>query len=241
MYDPFPSFEFFSSVYHACHPICFCLSLSLPRVINFEFPLQPHQKYYITQYGELGFSRLTQMEWVYYQFSLHFSYISLYKCWESVLFELGSERVNPEHVECYFFLCKPIWSFCFQTNGPHLSKVAIVVFASENKHNPNRKGETLTTDQTRTCRSYEVRWPLFWMLDEGPAVALTQISAYITHKNLAVRKIMEAMRTAYAKKKRDLVSTRLKQNMTQTITEHTRVCERKARTFTFERAQCISS
>ena len=31
-----------------------------------------------------------------------------------------------------------------------------------------------------------------------PAVALTQTSAYITHKNLAVRKIMEAMRTAYA-------------------------------------------
>ena len=30
-------------------------------------------------------------------------------------------------------------------------------------------------------------------------VALTQISAYSTHKNLAVRKIMEAMRTAYAK------------------------------------------
>ena len=28
---------------------------------------------------------------------------------------------------------------------------------------------------------------------------VTQISAYITHKNLAVRKIMEAMRTAYAK------------------------------------------
>ena len=52
------------------------------------------------------------------------------------------------------------------------------------------------------------------------AVALTQISAYITHKNLAALKIMEAMRTAYAKK-RNSVSTRLKQNMTHTITEHT--------------------
>ena len=31
------------------------------------------------------------------------------------------------------------------------------------------------------------------------AVALTQISAYSTHKNLTVRKIMEVMRTAYAK------------------------------------------
>ena len=31
-------------------------TLSLPRVINFKFPLQPHQKYYSTQYEELGFS-----------------------------------------------------------------------------------------------------------------------------------------------------------------------------------------
>ena len=38
------------------------LTLSLPRVINSKFPLQPHQKYYITQYEELGFSYLTQME-----------------------------------------------------------------------------------------------------------------------------------------------------------------------------------
>ena len=32
------------------------LTLSLPRVINIKLPLQPHQKYYITQYRELGFS-----------------------------------------------------------------------------------------------------------------------------------------------------------------------------------------
>ena len=61
-----------------------------------------------------------------------------------------------------------------------------------------------------------------------PAVALTRTSAYITHKNLDVRKIMEAMRTAHAKK-RDTGSTHLKQNMTQKIMEHTRACKRKAR------------
>ena len=33
-----------------------------PRVINFKLPLQPHQKYNIPQYGELGFSYLTQMK-----------------------------------------------------------------------------------------------------------------------------------------------------------------------------------
>ena len=32
------------------------LTLSLPRMINFKFPLRPHQKYNITQYEELGFS-----------------------------------------------------------------------------------------------------------------------------------------------------------------------------------------
>ena len=32
------------------------LTLSLPRVINFKFPLRPHQKYCITQYQELDFS-----------------------------------------------------------------------------------------------------------------------------------------------------------------------------------------
>ena len=32
------------------------LNLSLPRVINLKFPVRPHQKYYITQYEELGFS-----------------------------------------------------------------------------------------------------------------------------------------------------------------------------------------
>ena len=37
-------------------------TFSLLRVTNFNFPLQPQQKYYITQYEELGFSSLTQMK-----------------------------------------------------------------------------------------------------------------------------------------------------------------------------------
>ena len=37
-------------------PITEDLTLSLLRMINVKFPLQPHQKYYITQYGELDFS-----------------------------------------------------------------------------------------------------------------------------------------------------------------------------------------
>ena len=43
---------------------------------------------------------------------------------------------------------------------------------------------------------------LFLVVMLYTGVALTQISAYITHKNLAARKIIEAMRTAYTQKTR---------------------------------------
>ena len=54
----------------------------------------------------------------------------------------------------------------------------------------------------------------------------THISAYITYKNLSVRKTMEAMRTAHAKS-RTPISIRLKLHMRQ-ITEGTRVLWKKA-------------
>ena len=57
------------------------------------------------------------------------------------------------------------------------------------------------------------------------AVALTQISAHTTHKNPDVRKIMEAMRTQ--KTGLGLNTSHTKHDAT--ITEHTRVCERKVR------------
>ena len=41
---------------HAMFLLPIVITLSLPRVINVKFLLQPHQKYYITQYGELDFS-----------------------------------------------------------------------------------------------------------------------------------------------------------------------------------------
>ena len=62
---------------HALHTH---LTLSFPRVINIKFLLHPHQKYYITQYEELGFSQLTQMKDDYTTNS-HYPqlYSSLYK------------------------------------------------------------------------------------------------------------------------------------------------------------------
>ena len=50
------------------------LTLSLPRVINLKFPLQPHQKYYTAQYEELGFSSLTQMKDDYTTNSCYITY-----------------------------------------------------------------------------------------------------------------------------------------------------------------------
>ena len=70
------------------------------------------------------------------------------------------------------------------------------------------------------------------------AVALTHVSVYSMHKNLAVCKIMEAMHTAYCKKKkRDSVSAHLKQNMKQ----HTRVCESNAHIVCEEHLHSLNS
>ena len=55
------------------------LALSLPRVINIKFLLLPHQKYYITQFDELGFSRLTQMNDEYTTNSHYLTYTFFFK------------------------------------------------------------------------------------------------------------------------------------------------------------------
>ena len=61
------------------------LTRSLPGVIHFKFPLQPHQESYITLYGELGFSWLNYMKDDYAtKFSLLHLYISLLESWENV-------------------------------------------------------------------------------------------------------------------------------------------------------------
>ena len=77
-------------------------------MINLKFLLQPHQKYYITQYGELGFSYLTQMKDDYTTNSHYLTYTFL-RFWSKVcrtpllcfhyrpLFELGRLR------ECTFW------------------------------------------------------------------------------------------------------------------------------------------
>ena len=53
--------------------------LNTKRVINFKFLLQLHQKYYITQYEELGFSYLTQMNDYYTDNSHYRTYTFLFK------------------------------------------------------------------------------------------------------------------------------------------------------------------
>ena len=69
---------------------------SLPRVIDFKVPLQPHKKSYITQYKELRFSTfLTLMRDDDTTNILTNSLIhSFLNVWENVIFELGSERTS---------------------------------------------------------------------------------------------------------------------------------------------------
>ena len=66
---------------------CIVSPLSLPRVINFKYPLQHHQKYYITQYHncEELFIAYSDDSGLYHQFSL----MCLFKrlLWEIILSE----------------------------------------------------------------------------------------------------------------------------------------------------------
>ena len=76
---------------------------STPVGDQFQIPLQPHQKYDITQYEELGFSCLTLMKDDYTTNSHYLTLMHLIlKGWENVLFELESARkrgraVDPNH------------------------------------------------------------------------------------------------------------------------------------------------
>ena len=67
------------------------LTLSLQRVINFKFPLQSHQKYYITQYEELGFSywAYSDERWLCYKFSLPHLYILHFSVGRMYVLDLG--------------------------------------------------------------------------------------------------------------------------------------------------------
>ena len=75
----------------------FITQLWLPREINFKFPLQPHQKRKITQYGELGFSELPQMKDDHTTNShsslIHFS---LQMCCENVVYVSWKAFCDPQ-------------------------------------------------------------------------------------------------------------------------------------------------
>ena len=60
------------------------LTLSLPRVINVKFPLQPHQKYYIAQYEDFAFHSLLRRQMIVLPIPtaqlIHFFYRRLGEC-----------------------------------------------------------------------------------------------------------------------------------------------------------------
>ena len=82
------------------------LTLSLLRVINVKFPLQPHQKYYThTVRRTWLFIAYSGERWLYYKFLLPHLYIFSLRGWENVLFELRSERVNGNFAKLYDQSC----------------------------------------------------------------------------------------------------------------------------------------
>ena len=59
-----------------------------PKSDQFQIPQQPHQKYYTTQYEELGFSSLAQMKYDCTTNSHYLIYRFHLKGWENGLFHL---------------------------------------------------------------------------------------------------------------------------------------------------------
>ena len=68
------------------------LPLSLPRVINFKFLLQPHQKFHITQHEKLGFHSLLRRKMIILPIlTTSLIYFSL-KGWENEFMNLGKGK-----------------------------------------------------------------------------------------------------------------------------------------------------
>ena len=84
------------SLNSTCQHRCF-KTLSLLRVINVKLSLQLHQKYFITQHEELGFSWLIQMKEDYTSNSHYLTYTFLLKGWENVLYNFGSRVTHAVH------------------------------------------------------------------------------------------------------------------------------------------------
>ena len=83
------------------------LTPSLPRVINFKFPLQPHQKYYITQCELLGSHSLLRWKMITLPILPNSLIDFSLKGWENELVELGSERVRHDTAELKTFFHAP--------------------------------------------------------------------------------------------------------------------------------------
>ena len=61
------------------------LTLSLPRVINFKFLLQPHRNYYIRVWRTWLYIAYSDERWLYCQFSLPYLHNFFLKGWENVI------------------------------------------------------------------------------------------------------------------------------------------------------------
>ena len=89
------SIEYNWCVVYGCTPLADTFDASTPKSDQFRISTAASPGYYITQYGELDFSSLTQMKHDYATNSPYLTHTpTLYNCWENVLCERGSERVR---------------------------------------------------------------------------------------------------------------------------------------------------
>ena len=89
---------------------------TIPWVINFKFPLQPHQKYYITQYEELGLHSLLRWKMIplphlYNHFSLKVGECTFWTWqWKGWIHRSPHHPIHPEasslqYLSCFFVVC----------------------------------------------------------------------------------------------------------------------------------------
>ena len=93
------------------------LTLSLPRVINFKFPLHPHQRYYRHTVWRTWLSIAHSYEkWLYYHFSLNYWWEFNFWTWEwkgwrhQYLYYSDPFFLSQERVSCQSIYTRVAWS-----------------------------------------------------------------------------------------------------------------------------------
>ena len=80
-------------------------TVSLPRLINFEFPLQPHQNITSHNMTNLAFHSFHRIERLLQQFSPPHLYISLYQVWRMYFLNLRVKGLKADDDRTHWAIC----------------------------------------------------------------------------------------------------------------------------------------